>query len=174
MDPPGRYPTPVFDLSSPRPTMTTDPVQLRSLPLPMDIPHPMARPSPDETNAHRPVLLFDGDCGFCRFWVDRWQRQTRGTIDFEPSETIPDDHPVLKTADLDAAIHLVEPDGRVTQGAEAALRVREIGMNRPRLARLYRRSPHFAGLSEWAYRRIARNRPFFSCLTRIFFGRRTG
>ncbi|MEZ5277592.1 MAG: DCC1-like thiol-disulfide oxidoreductase family protein [Opitutaceae bacterium] len=129
---------------------------------------------PTDSRDDRPVLLFDGDCRFCRFWVDRWQAQTGGTIEFAPSETVPDDHPVMSAADLDRAIHLVEPDGRVTRGAEAAYRVREIGMARPRLARLYRKSPVFAAISEWGYRRVARNRPFFSCLTRFFFDRKRG
>ena len=43
--------------------------------------HPGAERPPD-----RPLLLFDGDCGFCRFWVARWRATTRDQVDFAPAQ----------------------------------------------------------------------------------------
>lgn len=68
-------------------------------------------------------------------------------------------------------MHLVEPDGRVSDGAAAIYRLRELGLGRPRLAKAYRSSPLFARFSEWSYRQVARHRSFFSCLTRLIHGR---
>jgi len=69
---------------------------------------------------NRPVLLFDGDCGFCRDWVRRLQRwDRRDAIDYVPSqerERIAGLPPLREDA-LARAIHLVAPDGTVTAGA---------------------------------------------------------
>ena len=32
----------------------------------------------------RPLLLYDGDCGFCRLWVSRWRGITGEHVDYEP------------------------------------------------------------------------------------------
>jgi predicted DCC family thiol-disulfide oxidoreductase YuxK len=26
--------------------------------------------------APKPLLVFDGDCGFCRLWIERWRAAT--------------------------------------------------------------------------------------------------
>jgi len=70
----------------------------------------------------RPVLLFDGQCGFCRRWVarlHRWDR--RGAIQTLPGaerHTVLD-LPVISDSSLDRAMQLVTPDGRVYAGARA-------------------------------------------------------
>jgi predicted DCC family thiol-disulfide oxidoreductase YuxK len=43
-------------------------------------------PGDERPNLDRPIVLFDGDCGFCRFWVARWQARTRGLVDFAPAQ----------------------------------------------------------------------------------------
>ena len=32
----------------------------------------------------RPVLVFDGDCGFCRIWIGRWRHHTGETVEYQP------------------------------------------------------------------------------------------
>ena len=70
----------------------------------------------------RPVLLYDGGCGFCRAWVDRLRRwDRRGALDYVPSEArhgLPG-LPNLSDDALDRAMHLVTPDGRVYAGGRA-------------------------------------------------------
>ncbi len=119
-------------------------------------------------------MLFDGDCDFCHYWVDRWKAKSGDRIDFLPCQEATNQVPFLKERDLEEAVHLVEPDGSVYKGASAVFRVREIGMNRRWLARTYRKHPWFAASCEWGYRRIARNRPLFSCLTRQIGRRKCG
>jgi predicted DCC family thiol-disulfide oxidoreductase YuxK len=70
----------------------------------------------------RPVLLFDGGCGFCREWVRRLQRWDRSqAIEYVPSQQRAglDWLPPLSDAALDRAMHLVLPDGSVYPGARA-------------------------------------------------------
>ncbi|OGR84337.1 MAG: hypothetical protein A3J74_06905 [Elusimicrobia bacterium RIFCSPHIGHO2_02_FULL_57_9] len=101
----------------------------------------------------KPILIYDGDCNFCRRWAARWQARTQGAIDITPSK-----QPI-------ASVQLVESDWTYT-GAEAAFRALSYGPGPwgQRLFRLYRRSVVFAVLSEWVYGIAARHRPFFSLL----------
>ena len=70
----------------------------------------------------RPVLLFDGQCGFCRQWVARLRRWDRhGVIQTLPGaerDTLPG-LPPISDQSLDRAMQFVTLDGRVYPGARA-------------------------------------------------------
>jgi len=70
----------------------------------------------------RPVLLFDGNCGFCRRWVGRLRRwDRRGAIELVPGaerDRLPG-MPAISDASLDRAMQLVTPDNRIHAGARA-------------------------------------------------------
>lgn len=118
----------------------------------------------------KPVLLFDGDCGFCRLWVGRWQALTAGAVEFAPYQEAAGRFPGLDREALSRAVHLVEPDGRVTRGAEAVLRAAGHGRGWGWLPRLYAALPPFAAASEALYAFIAARRPAFSRVTRALWG----
>ena len=68
----------------------------------------------------RPVLLYDGTCGFCVRWIDRlrrWDRSSR--IEYVPYQRrgAVARLPSISDDALDHAVHLVAPDGRVSAGA---------------------------------------------------------
>jgi predicted DCC family thiol-disulfide oxidoreductase YuxK len=70
----------------------------------------------------RPVLLYDGTCGFCRTWIDRLRRWDRaGRIDYVPYQqrAVVAGLPPIGDDALDRAAHLVAPDGSVCAGARA-------------------------------------------------------
>jgi predicted DCC family thiol-disulfide oxidoreductase YuxK len=122
-------------------------------------------------SASKPVLLYDGDCGFCRLWVERWRRDCGGRAEFLPSQGARGRFPALAPEDLTEAVHLVEPGGRTSRGAEAVFRVLALqgGARRAWLA-LYEAVPLFRAASEAAYRLVARRRPLFSRLTKLLWG----
>jgi predicted DCC family thiol-disulfide oxidoreductase YuxK/uncharacterized membrane protein YhaH (DUF805 family) len=123
-----------------------------------------ARPS-------KPVLLFDGDCGFCRHWIERWRAETGDRVEYAPSQEAGARFPKLKPEDFAEAVYLVEPDGRVSRGAEAVFRgLAYAGGPRRAWRALYERAPPFRAASELAYRFVARRRPLFSRLTRLLWG----
>ena len=33
-------------------------------------------------------MIFDGDCGFCRRWIERWKAATGDRIDYAPSQEV--------------------------------------------------------------------------------------
>lgn len=75
---------------------------------------------------NQPVLLYDGECGYCRDWADRLRRMDPDhsivLLAAAERDSLPG-VPFIEAAALDRAIHLVLPDGRVVQGADAVVTV---------------------------------------------------
>jgi lipase maturation factor 1 len=113
----------------------------------------------------RPVLLYDGNCGFCLRWVRRLQRwDRRSALDYVAAA----DRgavvglPPLSDAALDRAMHLVTPDGRVYAGARALpalLRLLPGG----RILLPLMRVPGVQPLADRAYAWVAARRHRFGC-----------
>ena len=110
------------------------------------------------------LLLWDGDCGFCRRGVLQLERRDRQkafrAVPYQQAPSPP------MTAELREAcaraVHVVTPDGRVLRGGRAVLYV--LGrLGHPRLAGLLSVPPLVwgVGLGYWL---VARNRQLFSRL----------
>jgi predicted DCC family thiol-disulfide oxidoreductase YuxK len=112
--------------------------------------------------AARPVLIYDGHCGFCRIWLDYWRRLTGDRVEYIASQEVGDRFPQIPREAYSKSVQLVRPDGSVVGGARAVFE--SLGKER-----LY---PWVSGPSEFAYRIIARHRNFFYQVTRFTFGTR--
>ena len=121
-------------------------------------------------------MIFDGDCNFCAFWIHRWQEATGERVDYLSFQdsSIAARFPELPREELEKAVHLVEPDGGVYSGAEAACRSLAHNPHEQWLQDWYVHSPVFARASEWSYGFVAGHRRFFSALTRLAWGRHVG
>ena len=69
----------------------------------------------------RPLAVFDGDCGFCRQWIERWRSRTGPRVDYAPSQEVAPRFPEIPPEAFARAFQLVLPDGRVLEGAAAVL-----------------------------------------------------
>lgn len=120
----------------------------------------------------KPLLIFDGDCGFCRRWILRWQRATGETVDYLPfqEETVAGAFPEIPRQDFEKAVHLISPDGSVCMGAEAVFGSMAAGGRERWLLWCYRRIAPFAELTELVYEEVAAHREFLSRLDRFFLG----
>jgi predicted DCC family thiol-disulfide oxidoreductase YuxK len=118
-------------------------------------------------------MIFDGDCNFCKFWVARWQLTTRESVDYLPFQdpAVAARFPELPRERFESAVHLIEPDGAVYSGAEAAFRALATNPRAHWLPDWYARSPAFARATERAYRFVAEHRELFSTLTRLAWGK---
>lgn len=111
----------------------------------------------------RPVLVFDGACGFCSRWITRWRDVTGDSVDYRPSSEAARDFPDIPPEEFERAVQLIRPDGSRISGAEAVLELTAPHRLGARLAlAAYRRIPLFAAASEWAYGFVATHRSFFS------------
>ncbi len=113
----------------------------------------------------KPVLIYDGDCGFCRIWIEYWKRLTGDRVEYAPSSEAAARYPRIPRAEFARAVQLVRPDGSVASGAQAVFET--LG-----LERAYRRSRALAFFAEALYRWIARHRTLAYHLTRFSFGTR--
>jgi len=119
----------------------------------------------------RPLLVFDGDCSFCRRWIARWRSLTGDAIDYEPSQTAAARFEHVPREEFGKSVFLFEPDGRTTRGAHAVFRSLALARQKRYLYWLYAHIPLFARFSELLYRLVARNRNFFDKVDRIFIGK---
>jgi len=115
-------------------------------------------------------MVFDGDCHFCRRWIERWRELTAGAVDYEPFQEIADRFPEISRADFERAVQFIETDGTIFRAAEAVFR--SLGHKRSRRWTIwcYEHLSAFAGVTEAAYRFIARHRQFASFFTRLLWG----
>ena len=115
-------------------------------------------------------MIWDGDCHFCRRWIERWREITGGRVDYEPYQTAAEKFPEIPRTEFQDAVHFVESDGQVFRGAEAVYR--SLGYSRcyKWLTWCYDRVPGFAAISETAYSFIARHRELTSRATRLLWG----
>ena len=116
----------------------------------------------------KPLMIFDGDCDFCAHWIRRWQQATGDRVEYLPFQNprVAEQFPELPRENFATAVHLIEPDGAVFFGAEAAFRALAHNPAKQLPLRWYQRSPAFANFTERAYRFVAEHRPLFSRLTR--------
>lgn len=117
----------------------------------------------------RPLLIFDGDCGFCRRCVGWMQKIAGDRADYASSQEVGADFPSIPPAEFTREVKLVEADGRVYGAAEAVFRLIFDG-SRNRWSGLplwaYRKVPGMRWASELGYRFVASHRMLFSVLTR--------
>jgi predicted DCC family thiol-disulfide oxidoreductase YuxK len=117
-----------------------------------------------------PTLVFDGDCGICRYWINYWQELTPGRVLYRPYQEAAADFPTIAPQAFQRAIQLIEPDGQVYSGAAATFRVLRHAPGRAAWWWCYARLPGFAAMTEWVYACLARRRGLLGRLTKILWG----
>jgi predicted DCC family thiol-disulfide oxidoreductase YuxK len=119
----------------------------------------------------RPVLVFDGDCGFCRRWLARWRRITGDGVEYAPYQEAAARFPRIPPQDFARAVHWIGSDGRVCTGAHAVFRALATAPGHGAWLWLYRHAPLFAPVSEACYGAVARNRERADRITTWLWGR---
>ena len=118
----------------------------------------------------RPLMIWDGDCHFCRLWIERWRVLSKGRVDFVTSQEAAANYPEIPAEQFQQAVVLIVPDGTVLTGAEAVFRSFAYRSLHRWRARCYEGVPGLAAVSEFAYRIIAHHRSAASAITRILWG----
>jgi predicted DCC family thiol-disulfide oxidoreductase YuxK len=118
----------------------------------------------------KPTVIFDGDCGFCRRWVQRWRQLTTDRVDYIPFQQISTRFGELHRSDYKKAVHLIEPNGAVTRGAHAVCGILAIANRHWPLA-IYDNFPGLAQIGESAYSMVADHRNLFNLLDLALLGR---
>lgn len=119
----------------------------------------------------KPLMIFDGQCGFCRIWIEYWKRLTGEQVDYAPYQEAAGRFPEIPRENFQRAVHLILPDGGVFSAAEAVFRTLALVPGRGWALRAYERVPGFGAISGLIYRWIAEHRSFCYHATVLLWGK---
>jgi len=119
----------------------------------------------------RPILVWDGDCNFCRLCAERFDSHREKKVDLIPYQSLHQKWPQAPAEDYGSAVYLFTPAGKSYRAAAAIYRFYAEYPWRGWANWAYKRFRWFALLSEWGYRFVANNRKTFGRLVRVFWGK---
>lgn len=128
----------------------------------------------DSSETRRPLLIYDGRCGFCRKWIARWKRVTGDRVRYAPYQDVAQQFPRIPLPVFEQSVQLVDVDDRVYAGAEAVFRVLATVPHHALGLWAYRNVPLFAPIARMAYRWTARHRSGLSAITTLLWGDHVG
>ena len=116
-------------------------------------------------------MIWDGECHFCKRWIERWREITAGKVDYVAYQQAAAQFPEIPVEQFNHAVAFIEPDGKTFFAAEAVYRSLRYRPSQKWLAWSYEHVPGFAAISESAYKFIARHRTLGSTVTRLLWGK---
>jgi len=112
---------------------------------------------------NKPLMLYDGDCSFCRrsaFWL---RGATHSQVDFASWRLAIGHFPVIHPSYMEDEAKLITPNGTVYGGSEAVFKALSYGSKGLGWTSwFYEKCPPFRWCSEMVYRHISRNRQKYS------------
>jgi predicted DCC family thiol-disulfide oxidoreductase YuxK len=122
----------------------------------------------------RPLFVWDGECGFCRFWTVHWRARVGDQVDFAPYQRVARRFPDVPVAEFRRAARLILPDGTHLRGAASVLRLMAFDpawtWRAPWV--LYRYVPPLRPVAELGYRVVAGHRRWAGTVTHWLWGGR--
>ena len=115
------------------------------------------------------IVIFDGDCSFCRLWVEFWRKLTADSVEYRPYQAGGDAMAGIPPEDARARIQLLA-NGNRYQGADAVFQLLSGLPAYSWAAWAYRKIPGFGFFSEAAYTLIAAHRNLAYRVTRVLWG----
>jgi predicted DCC family thiol-disulfide oxidoreductase YuxK len=106
----------------------------------------------------QPLLIYDGDCGFCIYWARYWQRLTGDRVTYAPYQEVAAQYPEIPLATFQRAVQYIAPDGKIASGAEAAFLTLSHASGKRFWLTLYRHVPGFSAIAELMYSFVASHR----------------
>ncbi|MFI4922922.1 MAG: lipase maturation factor family protein [Burkholderiales bacterium] len=119
----------------------------------------------------KPLLIYDGDCGFCAYWARYWQKLTQDRVSYEPYQQAAERFPQIPLAEFQRAVQYIAPDEEIVSAAEASFLTLSHARGKGIWLALYRNLPGFSAISERIYAFIASHRPAFHRLSLWLWGR---
>ena len=105
-----------------------------------------------------PLLIYDGDCSFCKFWIEHWKSITGSRVSYAPYQEVANQFPEIPLAAFQEAVQFIDRQGAIWCGAEAVLRSLACAPEKRWLLWCYSRVPGVAPAADFVYRFVARHR----------------
>jgi predicted DCC family thiol-disulfide oxidoreductase YuxK len=122
------------------------------------------------TSGQRPLLIYDGDCGFCGYWASYWRKLTGESVEYRTYQDVAAQYPSISQAEFQRAVQFIAPDGHHASAAEASFMTLSHARGKGFWLALYRSLPGFAAVTELAYAFIAAHRPIFFRFSLLLWG----
>jgi len=123
------------------------------------------------TDNSRPLLIYDGDCGFCIYWARYWQKLTGDRVAYAPYQEAGKNYPAIPVKEFQRAVQYIATDGKISSAAEASFLTLSHAPYGGLWLWLYRYVPGFAMITEFFYAFIAAHRPAFHRISLLLWGR---
>jgi predicted DCC family thiol-disulfide oxidoreductase YuxK len=118
----------------------------------------------------KPLMIWDGECHFCRRWIERWRQITGGEVEYAPYQELGQHFPEIPREQFQHSVVFIDRAGEVSFAAAAVYRSLRCRFSGKSLWWSYQHLPGFATISESGYLFIARHREFASAITRLLWG----
>ena len=114
----------------------------------------------------KPILIYDGNCGFCLCWINIWKNKTKDRVEYAPYQSVGNQFPQMSLDQFERSVQLVKPDGEITEGARAVIETLAYNPSLIWLLRTYHKFPLFAKAAEAVYYFVAKHRNTLSSFLR--------
>ena len=120
------------------------------------------------------LLIWDGECHFCRRWIERWRVITAGEVEYAPYQETAERFPEIPREQFQRSVVYIDKTGEVFVAAAAVYQSLRCRPTKKWLWWSYQHIPGFGAISEFGYRFVARHRAFASAITRLLWGKMCG
>jgi len=119
----------------------------------------------------QPLFIWDGECGFCKYWIIVWKSKTVN-LTYDTFQEAAGEFEDIPLKEFKKASRLIESDGAVFSGPDSAYRTLwYFAKPQKYWHRWYQQSDLFRWISDHGYNTIAKNRPIMMKLTLAFWGK---
>ncbi len=115
-------------------------------------------------------MVWDGECGFCKYWTIRWAKITKDRVEYIPYQDAHSQFPDIDIQHFKQASRLIDKDGRIFSGPQSAYKTLSHGSVWGFLNKFYESYAWFRLFSDRLYNLIAHNRPAFFRISKFLFG----
>lgn len=119
----------------------------------------------------KPRLIYDGNCAFCKYSVDYWQKLTKDKVDYQPYQKVMVAYPNISIEDFKSAVQYFDTEGNHYRAAKASFATLSHAPGRSFWMTLYNKIPGFAFISEFIYKLIAKNRNAAYWICKLLWGK---
>lgn len=108
----------------------------------------------------KPMMVYDGECGFCKYWVIRWKKMSEDKINFQPFQNVYDRFTDIDKEHFKQAVRYIDLNGNIYSGPGAAYYTYFKRNKVKYLFKWYQEKIWFRKLNDKLYQFIAVNRSF--------------
>lgn len=107
----------------------------------------------------KPVMAWDGKCGFCHYWVIKWKIMTGDSVTYVPFQDIHQNFPDIDLKYFKQAIRFIDTDGKIYTGPAAVFQaLNKYGSKWKWVMPVYRNFWPFRFLADRFYAFVSKNR----------------